>query len=158
MKVAVIGLGYWGPNLVRNFLGTDGIDGVIGCDKDAQRLTNIKRRFPETELSDDYPDILRRDDVEIVAIATPVSSHFSLAKAALEAGKHCWVEKPFTATVAQAETLINLAEKKGLKIMVDHTFIYTGAVRKIKDLIDKGVLGDLYYFCLLYTSPSPRDS
>ncbi len=146
MKVAVIGLGYWGPNLVRNFLGTDGIDGVIGCDKDAQRLTNIKRRFPETELSDDYPDILRRDDVEIVAIATPVSSHFSLAKAALEAGKHCWVEKPFTATVAQAETLINLAEKKGLKIMVDHTFIYTGAVRKIKDLIDKGVLGDLYYF------------
>ncbi len=146
MKVAVIGLGYWGPNLVRNFLGTDGIGGVIGCDKDAQRLANIKRRFPETELSDDYPDILRRDDVEIVAIATPVSSHFSLAKAALEAGKHCWVEKPFTATVAEAETLINLAEKKGLKIMVDHTFIYTGAVRKIKDLIDKGVLGDLYYF------------
>jgi predicted dehydrogenase len=146
MKVAVIGLGYWGPNLVRNFLGTDGIDGVIGCDKDAQRLANIKRRFPETELSDNYTDILRRDDVEIVAIATPVSSHFSLAKAALEAGKHCWVEKPFTATVAEAETLINLAAKKGLKIMVDHTFIYTGAVRKIKDLIDKGVLGDLYYF------------
>ncbi len=146
MKVAVIGLGYWGPNLVRNFLGTDGIHGVVGCDKDAQRLANIKRKFPETELSDNYADILRRDDIEVVAIATPVSSHFSLAKAALEAGKHCWVEKPFTATVAEAETLINLAEKKGLKIMVDHTFIYTGAVRKIKDLIDNGVLGDLYYF------------
>jgi predicted dehydrogenase len=146
MKVAVIGLGYWGPNLVRNFLGTDGIHSVVGCDKDAQRLANIKRKFPETELSDNYADILRRDDIEIVAIATPVSSHFSLAKAALEAGKHCWVEKPFTTTVAEAETLINLAEKKGLKIMVDHTFIYTGAVRKIKDLIDKGVLGDLYYF------------
>jgi len=146
MKVAVIGLGYWGPNLVRNFLGTDGIHSVVGCDKDAQRLANIKRKFPETELSDNYADILRRDDIEIVAIATPVSSHFSLAKAALEAGKHCWVEKPFTTTVAEAETLVNLAEKKGLKIMVDHTFIYTGAVRKIKDLIDKGVLGDLYYF------------
>ncbi|MFN3393557.1 MAG: Gfo/Idh/MocA family protein [Candidatus Thermochlorobacter sp.] len=146
MKAAVIGLGYWGPNLVRNFLSVEDIEGVIGCDKDPKRLENIKRKFPEVELADSYETILRRDDVGIVAVATPVSIHFKLAYAALEAGKHCWVEKPFTATVAQAETLINLAEKKNLKIMVDHTFIYTGAVRKMKELMDKGVIGDLYYF------------
>jgi predicted dehydrogenase len=116
MKVAVIGLGYWGPNLVRNFLGTSGIHGVIGCDKDAQRLANIKRKFPEVELSDNYTDILRRNDIEIVAIATPVSSHFPLAKAALEAGKHCWIEKPFTATVAEAESCFTLPRKKGSKL------------------------------------------
>lgn len=146
MKAAVIGLGYWGPNLVRNFLGVEGICGVIGCDKDAKRLENIKRKFPEAETSDSFEAILRRDDVEIVAVATPVSTHFKFAKAALEAGKHCWIEKPFTATVAEAETLINLAEQRRLKIMVDHTFIYTGAVRKMKELMDKGVIGDLYYF------------
>ncbi|MCS7014105.1 MAG: Gfo/Idh/MocA family oxidoreductase [Chloroherpetonaceae bacterium] len=146
MKTAVIGLGYWGPNLVRNFLGVSDLSGVIGCDKDPKRLENIKRKFPEVEITPNFEDVLRREDVGIVAIATPVSTHFSLAKAALEAGKHCWVEKPFTATVAEAETLINLAEKKNLKLMVDHTFIYTGAVRKMKELIDKGVLGDFYYF------------
>lgn len=146
MKAAVIGLGYWGPNLVRNFLGVSDLSGVVGCDKDPKRLENIKRKFPEVEITPDFEEVLRRDDIGIIAVATPVSTHFSLAKAALEAGKHCWVEKPFTVTVAEAETLINLAEKKNLKLMVDHTFIYTGAVRKMKELIDKGVLGDFYYF------------
>jgi len=146
MKIAVVGLGYWGPNLVRNFLAVDGVDGVIGCDKDESRLTKIKKRFPEAEICNSFDEVLKRNDVAAVAIATPVSTHYPLAKKALEAGMHCFVEKPFTTTVEEAEDLINLAEKKGLKIMVDHTFIYTGAVRKIKESIDNGVLGELYYF------------
>ncbi|ACF12836.1 oxidoreductase domain protein [Chloroherpeton thalassium ATCC 35110] len=146
MKIAVIGLGYWGPNLVRNFLAVEQVDGVIGCDKDESRLHKLKKRFPEVELCSSLDEVLTRDDVAAVAIATPVSTHYPLAKKALEAGKHCFVEKPFTTTVAEAEDLINTAEKKGLKIMVDHTFIYTGAVRKIKEVVDKQMLGDLYYF------------
>ncbi len=146
MKIAIVGLGYWGPNLIRNFLSVEHIDTVIGCDKDRVRLDKIKRRFPEIEATDSYDDILRRDDVEMVAIATPVSSHYSLAKKALEAGKHCFIEKPMTGTVEEAEDLIECAEKRGLKLMVDHTFIYTGAVRKMKELITAGTLGELYYF------------
>ncbi|MBC8042269.1 MAG: Gfo/Idh/MocA family oxidoreductase [Rhizobacter sp.] len=146
MKIAVVGLGYWGPNLVRNFLGINAVSGVIGCDKDPMRLEKIKVRFPEIETTLDYNAILKREDIEAVAVVTSVSSHYAIAKAALEAGKHCFIEKPMTATVAQAEDLINLAEKKGLKIMVDHTFIYTGAVKKMKEIIDQGRLGDIYYF------------
>ncbi len=146
MKIAIVGLGYWGPNLIRNFLSVEHIDTVIGCDKDRTRLDKIKRRFPEIETTDSYDDILRRDDVEMVAIATPVSSHYPLAKKALDAGKHCFIEKPMTGTVEEAEDLIECAEKRGLKLMVDHTFIYTGAVRKMKELITAGTLGDLYYF------------
>lgn len=146
MKIAVVGLGYWGPNLVRNFLGINAVSGVIGCDKDPVRLEKIKVRFPEIETTLDYNAILKREDIEAVAVVTSVSSHYAIAKAALEAGKHCFIEKPMTATVAQAEDLINLAEKKGLKIMVDHTFIYTGAVKKMKEIIDQGRLGDIYYF------------
>jgi len=146
MKIAIVGLGYWGPNLIRNFLSVEHIDTVIGCDKDRTRLDKIKRRFPEIETTDSYDDILRRDDVEMVAIATPVSSHYPLAKKALDAGKHCFIEKPMTGTVEEAEDLIECAERRGLKLMVDHTFIYTGAVRKMKELITAGTLGDLYYF------------
>lgn len=146
MKIAVVGLGYWGPNLVRNFLGAPNVTSVIGCDKDTSRLEKLKRKFPEAELAESYDSILKRDDIDAVVIATPVFSHYPLAKQALEAGKHCFVEKPFTSSVAQAEELINLAEKKGLKIMVDHTFIYTGPVRKMKEIIERGDLGEIYYF------------
>jgi predicted dehydrogenase len=146
MKIAIVGLGYWGPNLIRNFSSVEQIQTVIGCDKDKARLEKIKRRFPEVEITDSYDDILKRDDIEAVAIATPVSTHHPLAKKALDAGKHCFIEKPMTGTVQESEDLINLAEKRGLKIMVDHTFIYTGAVRKMKELITSGTLGDLYYF------------
>ena len=146
MKIAIVGLGYWGPNLIRNFQSLPNVKTVIGVDKDETRLQKAKQRFPNLELAHNLDDILKSDDLTAVALATPVSSHYPLGKKVLEAGKHLWVEKPFTAKVSEAETLINLAEKKGLKIMVDHTFIYTGAVRKMKEVIDSGELGDIYYF------------
>ncbi|MGQ9805291.1 MAG: Gfo/Idh/MocA family protein [Chlorobiales bacterium] len=146
MKIAVVGLGYWGPNLIRNFQSLPAIKSVIGVDKDETRLHKAKQRFPNLELSSNIDEVLKSDDVVAVAIATPVSTHYPLGKKVLEAGKHLWVEKPFTAKVSEAESLLNLAEKKGVKIMIDHTFIYTGAVRKMKELMDKGELGDVYYF------------
>jgi predicted dehydrogenase len=145
MKVGILGLGYWGPNLVRNFLGNQQIEKVVGCDKDLERLRFTKVRFPSIDLIDDYDDLLSKD-IDAVAIATPVKTHYQFAKKALEAGKHIWVEKPFTASSEEAEDLIELAESRGLKIFVDHTFIYTGAVRKIKELIDLNELGDIIYF------------
>jgi predicted dehydrogenase len=146
MKIAVVGLGYWGPNLVRNFQSLPDVKSVIGVDNDEARLHKAKQRFLNLELSNNLDDVLKSDDVAAVAIATPVSSHYSLGKKVLEAGKHLWVEKPFTAKVSEAESLLHLAEKKSLKVMVDHTFIYTGAVRKMKEIMDKGELGDIYYF------------
>lgn len=146
MKIAVVGLGYWGPNLIRNFQSLPAIKSVIGIDKDETRLHKAKQRFPNLELSSNIDEVLKSDDVVAVAISTPVSTHYPLGKKVLEAGKHLWVEKPFTAKVSEAESLLNLAEKKGVKIMIDHTFIYTGAVRKIKEFMDKGELGDVYYF------------
>lgn len=146
MKVAVIGVGYWGPNLIRNFLSLDEVENVIACDHDESRLAKMRKSFYGIETASDYEEIISRADVDIVAIATPVSSHYEIAKKSLLAGKHCWIEKPMTASVAEAEELIELAEKRGLKIFVDHTFIYTGAVRKMKEIITSGRLGELYYF------------
>lgn len=146
MKVVVLGLGYWGPNLVRNFLTNKDITGVIGCDQNPARLKFISGRFPGVILCDNFEKALKDPDVKIVAIATPVDTHFKFAKLALEAGKNIWVEKPFAATSLEAKELISLAEKKNVKIFVDHTFIYTGAVRKIKELIEANKLGDIIYF------------
>jgi len=146
MKVAVIGTGYWGPNLIRNFLQIDEIDGVIACDRDEARLAKMRKQFYGIETANDYAEVINRSDVHIIVIATPVSSHHEIAKAALLAGKHCFIEKPMTASSAEAEELIALAEEKKLKLFVDHTFIYTGAVRKMKEIITSGRLGDIYYF------------
>ena len=145
MKIGVIGLGYWGPNLVRNFLGHKLVEKVIACDLKEDRLTQIKSKFPGIEVINDYKKLLQ-SDVDAIAIATSVNTHFQLAKEALEAGKHIWVEKPFTSSKAQGDELIKIAASKKLNIFVDHTFLYTGAVRKIKELIDKGELGDIIYF------------
>jgi predicted dehydrogenase len=145
MRIGILGLGYWGPNLVRNFLAAKDIDKVIGCDQKPERLQFIKSRFPSVELTDNYDDLLN-SDIDAVAIATPVDTHYPAAKKALEAGKHLWVEKPFTSTSAQAEELMALADSKNLKIFVDHTFIYTGAVRKIKELVELHELGEIIYF------------
>ena len=145
MKIGVVGLGYWGPNLVRNFLGNKLVEKVIACDLDEARLTSIKSKFYGIETTNDY-DKLLKSDIDAVAIATSVNTHYDLAKKALEAGKHIWVEKPFTSSKAQAQDLINIAESKKLNIFVDHTFLYTGAVQKIKELIDAGELGDIIYF------------
>jgi predicted dehydrogenase len=146
MKVAVIGLGYWGPNLVRNFASNPQVDGIVGCDKDAGRLKSLQSRLHGVQLSDNPAKALEDPDISAVAIATPVRTHFELAKMALEAGKHVWLEKPFTSTSAQAEKLIALASANNLRIFVDHTFIYTSAVRKIKELIVHGELGKILYF------------
>ena len=146
MKVAVIGAGYWGPNLIRNFLQIDGIDGIIACDRDEARLAKMRKQFYGIETANDYAEVINRSDVHIIVIATPVSSHHEIAKAALLAGKHCFIEKPMTASSAEAQELIALAEEKKLKLFVDHTFIYTGAVQKMKEIITSGRLGDIYYF------------
>ena len=145
MKVGVLGLGYWGPNLVRNFLSRDEIEKVIGCDQKEERLKFIKMRFPGVEVTNNYANLLN-GSVDAIVIATPVETHFKFAKEALLNGKHIWVEKPFTATSRQAEDLIEIADKHNLKIFVDHTFIYTGAVKKMRDLVVNGEIGKVYYF------------
>ncbi len=145
MKVGVIGLGYWGPNLVRNFMAQSDVEKVIACDQRIERLQFIKAKFPAALLTEDASEVINGDS-DIIVIATPVSTHYALAKRSLEAGKHIWVEKPFTATTAEAEALIALANKKNLKIFVDHTFIYTGAVKKMKELVANGELGKILYF------------
>jgi predicted dehydrogenase len=145
MNIGIIGLGYWGPNLVRNFIGNPTVTSLIACDKREDRLKGIKEKFPSVTCTPNYNDLLK-PTIDAIAIATPVDSHYSIAKMALEAGKHIWVEKPFTATSAQAKELITLAERKNLNIFVDHTFIYTGAVRKIKEISERGELGDIIYF------------
>jgi predicted dehydrogenase len=146
LKVGVIGYGYWGPNIVRNFSGIDHAAVAMVCDSNPATLSKVLKNYPQMRVTSDSNDILLSSDIDVVAVITPLSSHFALAKKALLNGKHVFVEKPFTATTAQAEELIELAEKKGLKIMVDHTFIFTGAVRKMKQLVDDGVLGSIYYY------------
>lgn len=145
MKIGVLGLGYWGPNLVRNFFAQRSVTKVIGCDQRDERLKFIAEKFPSVELTKNYQDLIK-GDADAIVIATPVDSHFNFAKQALDAGKHIWVEKPFTSNSRQGEDLIELADKKNLKIFVDHTFIYTGAVRKMKELVEKGELGKILYF------------
>ena len=146
IRVAVIGYGYWGPNLVRNFQETEGANVTICCDKATQRLALAKTKYPQIETTSNYDEIIKNPAVDAIVIATPVATHFGFARKALEHGKHVLLEKPITASVAEAERLIELAAKKNLRLMVDHTFIYTGAVRKMKEIIDKGDLGQLYYF------------
>ncbi len=146
LRVGVIGYGYWGPNIVRNLRGLDGSHVELVCDKREESLKKSKHAFPEVNVCSDATEVIRSPKVDAVAIVTPVWTHYELTKAALENGKHVFVEKPFTATVTQAEELIELAERKRLTVMVDHTFLFTGAVRKIRELIDKGTLGDLYYY------------
>ena len=146
MKIAIVGLGYWGPNLVRNFVSTDGVDGVVCCDVQKKRLDKIQQRFHGVEVSSSYDEILNRADVDAIVLATPVSTHYPLGMKALQAGKHLLVEKPLTLKTADAESLIEYAEKSRLKLMVDHTFVYTSAVRKMKEFLSRGEIGDILYF------------
>ena len=146
INIGVIGYGYWGPNIVRNFSSLDDTRVLCVCDSSRGAMDRVRKSYPHVAVTCDYNDILTSPEIDAVAVITPVSTHFELARKALENGKHIFVEKPFTVTVAQAEELITLAEKKKLTIMVDHTFIFTGAVRKIRQLIDEKALGDLYYY------------
>ena len=146
VRIGVIGYGYWGPNIVRNLSSLDGCELVAVCDRSPAALKRASKAYPGVQLTTDSADVLRSPEIDAVAVVTPVWTHFELAKAALENGKHVFVEKPFTSTSAQAEELIELAERKNLRIMVDHTFLFSGAVRKIRQLVDDGTLGPLYYF------------
>jgi len=146
IKVGVIGYGYWGPNVARNF-NLPGISQVIAiADKSEKSQKRAAEAFPNVKIVGDAQEILSNNEIDVVAVVTPVWTHFELAKAALNHGKHVFVEKPFTASVAQAEELIELAARKRLQIMVDHTFLFTGAVRKIRQLVDEGTLGNLFYY------------
>jgi predicted dehydrogenase len=146
IRVGVVGYGYWGPNVVRNVHALDNCAVAAICDKSAAALRRANRAYPGIPLTTDLSEVLTSPDVDAVAVVTPVWTHFALAKAALENGKHVFVEKPFTSTSQQAEELIELADRKNLKIMIDHTFVFNGAVRKIRELVDSGALGSLYYF------------
>ena len=146
IKVGVIGYGYWGPNVARNFYSCQGVKLTAISDVSEKRLALAKSHYPFIQDFKNAADLVRSKDVDVVAVVTPVFTHFGLARDAINQGKHVFVEKPFTSTKAQAEELIDLAAKKGLKIMVDHTFLFTGAVRKIKQIIDSGELGRLLFF------------
>ena len=146
IRIGVIGYGYWGPNIVRNLHSLDSTRVEMVCDKSPAALARVRKSYPGITTVSDPAEILTSPQIDAVAVITPVWTHYQLAKAALENGKHIFVEKPFTSSTAQAEELIELADRKNLKIMVDHTFLFTGAVRKIQELIKSGVLGDLYYY------------
>lgn len=146
ITIGVIGYGYWGPNLVRNFSEAPG--GRVGCvtDTRAERLSQAAARYPAIKVSTDYRDLINDTSVDAVVVATPVSTHFELAMAALRAGKHVLVEKPMTSTADESLALIDEAARRGLVLMVDHTFVYTSAVKKIRELTQGGDLGDIYYY------------
>jgi predicted dehydrogenase len=145
-RIGVVGYGYWGPRVARNFHDLDGCELAVICDKRPEVLRRAKQAFSNVQVTSEIGEAIASPAIDAVAVVTPVWTHFELAKAALEHGKHVFVEKPFTSTVAQAEQLIDLADRKHLQIMVDHTFLFTGAVRKMRQLIDDGTLGRLYYY------------
>ena len=144
--VGVVGYGYWGPNLVRNFWSVPGARLVSVCDKRPERLASVTAQFPAVEVTGDYDELLRDSRIDAIAVATPVSSHYDLALKALKAGKHVFIEKPMTATTEQAQALVDEADRRGLTVAVDHTFVYTGAVRKMRELVANDSLGDIYYY------------
>ena len=146
IKVGVIGCGYWGPNLIRNFNENYNTDIIYACDLDIKRLERIKLRYPTVTATTNYKDLLRDKNLQVVAIATPVHTHYKLIKEAFDAGKHVLIEKPLASKVKEAKELVELADKKNLILFVDHTFIYTGAVKKIKEVIFSGGIGDICYF------------
>lgn len=141
-----IGYGYWGPNMVRNFYATKDVKVFKVCDLKPQRMDLVRVTYPSVEVTTDHREVIKDPKIDALVISTPVSTHFSLAKEALDNGKHVLLEKPMTSTTDEAEKLIELAEKKKRVLMVDHTFLYTGAVRKIKEVVERGELGNIYYF------------
>jgi len=146
LNVAVIGCGYWGNHVIRNFDTSPLWNLKYICDIDSIQLEKMSKKFPLTKSTLDVKQIFDDESIDVVAIATPVETHFDFALRSLESGKHTWVEKPLTSNSQQAETLVNMAKTKGLILHVDHTYIYTPAVRKIKELVSSGALGDILYF------------
>jgi predicted dehydrogenase len=146
MNFGVIGYGYWGPNVARNLASLDGAHLTAIAEMSPSARQRAQKAFPGLHVTADACEVIKSPNVDAIAVITPVWTHYELAKAALEAGKHVFVEKPFTSTTQQAEELIELAARKNLKIMVDHTFLFTGAVRKIRQLVNDGTLGKLFYY------------
>ncbi len=144
-RIGIIGLGYWGPNLVRNFSATEGATVSMCCDLDERRFRKLAAVYPATQFTTDITRLLDNDQIEAVAIATPVNTHFELAKRALTAGKHVLVEKPLATRAEHASELCELAQGKGLVLLVDHVFVYNPAVVKMKEIVDSGQLGKLFF-------------
>lgn len=146
LNIGIIGYGYWGPNVARNFKKCSDANLVSISDLNQTRLKLAKNNYPNIKIYSDPRELIQSDDTQAIAIVTPVYTHFELAKAALEKGKHIFVEKPFASSAREAEELINIAKKNGLIIMVDHTFLFTGAVKKIREVIDSQELGSLFFY------------
>lgn len=145
LNLAVVGCGYWGPNLVRNFNSLSDCEVKLVCDSDAERLIHMKMLYPALETTSDFDDIVKNNDIDAVALATPVRFHFEMTKKTLQTGKHTFVEKPMACSTKECEELIKLAEKQQLMLMVGHTFIFSAPVRKIKEIVRSGELGELQY-------------
>jgi predicted dehydrogenase len=146
INIGVIGYGYWGPNLVRNMFEVPDTQVIAVSDMRQERLEQVKLRYPSVEVTTDFNDLLNNPKIDAVAIATPVHTHYELALKALQCGKHVMVEKPMTSTSEEALQLIDEADRRKLTLLVDHTFVYTGAVRKIKAIVDSGNIGDILYY------------
>jgi predicted dehydrogenase len=146
VRFGIVGYGYWGPKVIRNIALLEEAEVVAICDKSVASRQKAQKMYAGVLVTDDANELMTSPDIDAIAVVTPVWTHYELAKAALENGKHIFVEKPFTSNSAQAEELIALAAKKNLKIMVDHTFLFTAAVQKIKQLMQEGELGQLYYY------------
>jgi predicted dehydrogenase len=146
IRIGIIGYGYWGPNLVRNFVECRGADVAAVADLDRSKLETLQRRFPAVAVTTDFQELLGDPSIDAIAVATPVSTHFQLGMAALRAGKHLWLEKPMAETSLQAQQLVDEAQRRRKVLFVDHTFVYTGAVRKMAEIIKAGELGRIYYY------------
>lgn len=146
IKVGLVGCGYWGPGLARNFYENDLVELKYVCDLQQEKLGKLKKRYPTVIATTNYSDLLNDPELDAIAVATPVDSHYKLAKAALEAGKHVLVEKPMCTTSAECLDLVATAEDRGLTLMVDHTFVYHPAIKRIKSIIESGELGEILYF------------
>ncbi len=154
MKIAIVGLGYWGPNLLRNFSNLDDCE-IVAFDLDNARLSHFLKVYPKLQSVDSYQAILADSDIQGVVIATPVQSHHSLASQAMQAGKHVFVEKPLTQNVAEAEDLIRIAKETQRQLLVGHIYLFNSAVRQIGELINKGELGELLYIYSMRANLGP---
>lgn len=146
INIGIIGYGYWGPNLLRNFMELPHARVRMVADLDPNKRELVERRYPGVQTTSDVQALFQDPEIDAIAVATPVNSHFELGMSALKAGKHLWLEKPMSETSLQARMLVNEADKRGLTLIVDHTFIYTGAVRKMREIVGAGDLGQIYYY------------
>ena len=155
-RIGIIGLGYWGPNWLRNFAAFDGCTVAYACDRDAERIKKYERMYPSVRFTQDYEGLLKDETLDAVVIATPPETHAPLARLALDHGKHVLLEKPMTVTADDAADLTVLAQKKNLVLLIDHTFVFTGAVEKIAGLVRAGDIGDVLYLSLIHISEPTR--